>query len=186
MTSSPSETIAKAGAQTPMAEHIERARAYMARGARMTLDAIPNDGSMSRYGFGPDVTLAISELLSLALQLEATQREMAEKDERIAALETGMTPFADEAACYDPDTGDNDDSVWATPAYFKIRDLRRARTLIQGEPTKVIAIPKPCGLPDPSYHDCENMKEVGGGMDGERYRCDVCGKGYFLDYEEMK
>lgn len=27
---------------------------------------------------------------------------------------------------------------------------------------------------------------VGGGMDGERYSCAVCGKGYFLDYEEMK
>ncbi|RWP64867.1 hypothetical protein [Mesorhizobium sp.] len=44
----------------------------------------------------------------------------------------------------------------------------------------------PCGLADPSYHDCENMKEVGGGIEGERYRCDVCGKGYFLDYEDMK
>lgn len=46
--------------------------------------------------------------------------------------------------------------------------------------------PQPCGIADPSTRDCPNMKEVGGGMDGERYRCDVCGKGYFLDYEEMK
>lgn len=46
--------------------------------------------------------------------------------------------------------------------------------------------PKPCGLIDPSYHDCSNMKEVGGGFEGERYRCAVCGKGYFLDYEDMK
>jgi hypothetical protein len=74
-----------------------------------------------------------SDYQELLRKAEAMKREMAEKDERIAALETGMTPFADEAACYDPDTGDNDDSVWATPAYFKIRDLRRARTLIQGE-----------------------------------------------------
>lgn len=44
----------------------------------------------------------------------------------------------------------------------------------------------PCGIADPSTRDCPNMKEVGGGMDGERYRCAVCGKGYFLDYEEMK
>lgn len=43
-----------------------------------------------------------------------------------------------------------------------------------------------CGLPDPSARDCANMKEVGGGMDGERYHCSVCGKGYYLDYDEMK
>ena len=46
--------------------------------------------------------------------------------------------------------------------------------------------PVACDIADPSARDCDNMKEVGGGMDGERYRCDVCGKGYFLDYEEMK
>lgn len=46
--------------------------------------------------------------------------------------------------------------------------------------------PQPCGIADPSARDCQHMKEVGGGMDGERYRCAVCGKGYFLDYEEMK
>ncbi len=45
---------------------------------------------------------------------------------------------------------------------------------------------KPCGIADPTTRDCPNMKEVGGGMDGERYRCAVCGKGYYLDYEEMK
>lgn len=33
---------------------------------------------------------------------------------------------------------------------------------------------------------CPNLKEVGGGMEGERYRCDVCGKSYFLDYDEMR
>lgn len=43
-----------------------------------------------------------------------------------------------------------------------------------------------CGLANPSYHDCPNMKEVGGGFEGERYRCAVCGKGYFLDYDDMK
>lgn len=58
-------------------------------------------------------------------------------------------------------------------------------------PASVLRYPEPppapaCGLDRPSYHDCPNMKEVGGGFDGERYRCDVCGKGYFLDYEEMK
>lgn len=33
---------------------------------------------------------------------------------------------------------------------------------------------------------CPNMREVGGGFDGERYRCDVCDESYYLDYEEMK
>lgn len=44
----------------------------------------------------------------------------------------------------------------------------------------------PCGLADPSSRDCQNMKEVGGGFEGERYHCAICGKGYFLDYEDMK
>ncbi len=48
------------------------------------------------------------------------------------------------------------------------------------------AVSTPCGLPSPSASDCTNMKEYGGGMDGERYHCDVCDKGYFLDYEDMK
>ena len=34
--------------------------------------------------------------------------------------------------------------------------------------------------------DCPNMREDGGGMEGERYRCAVCGDSYFLDYEDMK
>lgn len=33
---------------------------------------------------------------------------------------------------------------------------------------------------------CPHMKEVGGGFDGERYRCDRCGESYYLDYEEMR
>lgn len=33
---------------------------------------------------------------------------------------------------------------------------------------------------------CPNLKEVGGGFEGERYRCAVCGESFFLDYEEMK
>lgn len=33
---------------------------------------------------------------------------------------------------------------------------------------------------------CPNMKETGGGFDGERYRCAVCGGTYYLDYEEMR
>lgn len=33
---------------------------------------------------------------------------------------------------------------------------------------------------------CPNMEEIGGGMEGELYRCLVCGASYYLDYEEMK
>ena len=33
---------------------------------------------------------------------------------------------------------------------------------------------------------CPNLKCVSETMDGERYACDVCGKSYYLDYEEMK
>ncbi|MDV4166228.1 hypothetical protein R1538_34830 [Rhizobium leguminosarum] len=60
-------------------------------------------------------------------------------------------------------------------AYVKFDDVK---DLLQAD--------APCGIADPSSRDCKNMKEVGGGMDGERYRCAVCGKGYYLDYEEMK
>lgn len=47
--------------------------------------------------------------------------------------------------------------------------------------------PKPTQPPECKQDmACPNMKEVGGGFYGERYRCDVCGAGFFLDYEEMK
>jgi hypothetical protein len=36
------------------------------------------------------------------------------------------------------------------------------------------------------YAHCPNMRCSYAGMDGERYRCAVCGESYFLDYEEMK
>lgn len=64
------------------------------------------------------------------------------QDSRIAALEAqvegmrvALKPFAEEAVCYDPDDGDNDQSPWATPVYFKIRDLRRARAALQSSET---------------------------------------------------
>lgn len=73
-------------------------------------------------------------------------------------------------------------------------ELSRIWTKIEAIRAKQAAKPKHsplpgptvCGLPDPTTRDCPNMQEVGGGMDGERYRCAVCGKGYFLDYEEMR
>jgi transposase-like protein len=33
---------------------------------------------------------------------------------------------------------------------------------------------------------CPNMVETGGGFEGERYRCAVCGATYYLDYDDMK
>ena len=33
---------------------------------------------------------------------------------------------------------------------------------------------------------CEHLRCTYEGMDGERYRCDRCGKSVFLDYEEMR
>jgi hypothetical protein len=38
---------------------------------------------------------------------------------------------------------------------------------------------------DPQWK-CPNIVEDGGGFEGERYRCKVCGYSYFLDYEDMK
>lgn len=37
-----------------------------------------------------------------------------------------------------------------------------------------------------SRNPCPNMKEVGGGFEGERYRCEVCGETFFLYYDEMR
>lgn len=45
---------------------------------------------------------------------------------------------------------------------------------------------RPADCTPATNHRCPNMKEVGGGFEGERYRCDVCGEGYYLDYEDMK
>ena len=43
-----------------------------------------------------------------------------------------------------------------------------------------------CTVPGVEYMKCTNMKPAYEGWDGERYRCEVCGQSYFLDYEEMK
>jgi hypothetical protein len=56
------EKVTDAGhaAQTPMADHIRHAAELMARGARMCLDAIPNDTSRLCACFGPEVTAEIA------------------------------------------------------------------------------------------------------------------------------
>lgn len=37
-----------------------------------------------------------------------------------------------------------------------------------------------------TWSQCPNLKETGGGFEGERYRCEVCGESFFLDYDEMR
>lgn len=44
----------------------------------------------------------------------------------------------------------------------------------------------PGGWGGGTWSKCPNLYEDGGGMEGEQYRCDVCGEAYFLDYEDMK
>lgn len=33
---------------------------------------------------------------------------------------------------------------------------------------------------------CPNMKETGGGFEGEQYHCELCKAAVYLDYEDMK
>ena len=52
------------------------------------------------------------------------------------------------------------------------------------QPTK-----RECHFPDGDKFPemrCRNCKRESYDMDGERYRCDVCGMSYYLDYEEMR
>lgn len=46
--------------------------------------------------------------------------------------------------------------------------------------------PAECKAKSSYGRECPNMKEVGGGFDGEQYRCEVCGAHYYLDYDEMR
>ena len=63
----------------------------------------------------------------------AAEARIAELEKRLADAGEVIEPFAAEAACYDPDSGDGDDILWATPAYFKIRHLRAARAYMEGK-----------------------------------------------------
>lgn len=46
--------------------------------------------------------------------------------------------------------------------------------------------PPECDTSKYTDNPCPNMKEVGGGFEGERYRCAVCGATFYLDYDEMR
>ncbi len=55
--------------------------------------------------------------------------------------------------------------------------------MIEGDPTKR---PPECHTAENTY-DCPHLTERDlTNMSGERYRCDVCGKSFFLDYEDMR
>lgn len=45
-------------------------------------------------------------------------------------------------------------------------------------------LPEDCN--EKNEHLCPNMKEYGTDMDCERYKCDVCGRRYKLDYDDMR
>lgn len=46
--------------------------------------------------------------------------------------------------------------------------------------------PRPPECDEQRSGKCPNIKCTYEGWDGERYKCEVCGLRYFLDYEEMK
>lgn len=46
--------------------------------------------------------------------------------------------------------------------------------------------PESCKPEKYTGNPCPNMKETGGGMAGEQYRCAVCGESFYLDYDEMR
>jgi hypothetical protein len=71
----------------------------------------------------------VQRLQALARQAEAMKREIAEKDARIAALETALKPFAGEA---DGWSSAYPDSCLARTSKSNLGDLRRARSLIGG------------------------------------------------------
>lgn len=54
----------------------------------------------------------------------------------------------------------------------------------KGDPTKQ---PPNCKPKLFTRNPCQNMKErVLTDMNGETYRCDVCGESFYLDYDEMR
>lgn len=55
---------------------------------------------------------------------------------------------------------------------------------IEGDMSKQ---PPECNSMKGQPTDCPNLIETNPtDMSGERYRCDVCGRSFYLDYEEMR
>lgn len=68
---------------------------------------------------------------------------------------------------------------------------RKGDTTKQPPECKPVFTPHPTPRPhmaigEGTWSRCPNLKETGGGLDGEQYECAVCGKVYFLDYDEMR
>lgn len=54
---------------------------------------------------------------------------------------------------------------------------------VKGDPAKRVA---GCKLDvTGGRNECPNLKEVGGGFDTDRYRCETCGERFTLYYEDM-
>ncbi len=51
---------------------------------------------------------------------------------------------------------------------------------------KSVFVPNAPGSNRGHWTECPGIKEVGGDMECERYRCDTCGKSYTLYYDEMR
>lgn len=63
----------------------------------------------------------------------------------------------------------------------------------KGDPSKQPPECKPVFTPTPgssngmgTWSRCPHMLETYSDMSGERYGCDVCGAGYYLDYDDMR
>lgn len=65
--------------------------------------------------------------------------------------------------------------------------------MTNGDPAKKPPECKPVFTPIPNHPQglgtwsrCPNIKETGGGMDGEWWSCELCGERYYLDYDDMR
>jgi hypothetical protein len=131
----------------------------------MTSDENKSNSELAAGVMSPVLDAAARRLVQVLDEIDKT---------RVAPLEKALKAIiADPSGCVFCDSG-------------KLRNPAKGHDGSCGYYMAEQVLVAPCGMTNPSYHNCPNMKEVGGGMEGERYRCAVCGKGYFLDYEEMK
>lgn len=65
--------------------------------------------------------------------------------------------------------------AWVVEHMNKYRAALEAIAREQSAPTALI-----------SKTSCPNIKNTYEGYDGERWRCEVCGESFFLDYDDMQ